>query len=185
MNEAYVNLSGCDRPSAVPAVFVTPTRGCCSRAQPRNFGVGPRCRGGSFLAKRNSPGGSSRSAHQSIWAAVTSRPLWRHSPLGTPRLRPTSSRLQLFVTSTTAPIASGWSGCRVKLAPTGKRRLCATHTRSGHCVSAHCTGPPLFQNGNKGQLLAALSSPRVSAAKAIWKDLIVLPNGADVMSSST
>jgi hypothetical protein len=32
----------------------------------------------------------------------------------------------------TAPIASGWSGCRVGLAPTGKRRLCTAHaiTRS-------------------------------------------------------
>jgi hypothetical protein len=28
-----------------------------------------------------------------------------------------------FVTSMTAPIASGWSGCRVGLSPTGKRRL--------------------------------------------------------------
>jgi hypothetical protein len=37
-----------------------------------------------------------------------------------------------FVTSMTAPIASGWSDCRVGLAPTGKRRLCTAHTRSGH-----------------------------------------------------
>ena len=37
-----------------------------------------------------------------------------------------------FVTSMTAPIASGWSGCRVGLAPTGKRRLCTAHARSGH-----------------------------------------------------
>src|SRR6202022_806549 len=37
-----------------------------------------------------------------------------------------------FVTSMTAPIASGWSGCRVGLAPTGKRRLCTAHTRNGH-----------------------------------------------------
>jgi hypothetical protein len=37
-----------------------------------------------------------------------------------------------FVTSMTAPIASGWSGCRVGLAPTGKRRLCTAHTLSGH-----------------------------------------------------
>src|SRR5207302_5540995 len=36
-----------------------------------------------------------------------------------------------FVTSMTAPIASGWSGCRVGLAPTGKRRLCTAHTQSG------------------------------------------------------
>src|SRR5208282_5771287 len=37
-----------------------------------------------------------------------------------------------FVTSMTAPIASGWSGCRVGLAPTGKRRLFTAHARSGH-----------------------------------------------------
>ena len=37
-----------------------------------------------------------------------------------------------FVTSMTAPIASGWSGCRVGLAPTGKRRLSTAHTLSGH-----------------------------------------------------
>ena len=33
-----------------------------------------------------------------------------------------------FVTSMTAPIASGWSGCRVGLAPTGKRRLVTAHS---------------------------------------------------------
>ena len=37
-----------------------------------------------------------------------------------------------FVTSMTAPVASGWSGCRVGLAPTGKRRLCTAHTQRGH-----------------------------------------------------
>ena len=37
-----------------------------------------------------------------------------------------------FVSSMTAPIASGWSGCRVGLAPTGKRRLVTAHTQSGH-----------------------------------------------------
>ncbi len=37
-----------------------------------------------------------------------------------------------FVASMTAPIASGWSGCRVGLAPTGKRRLVTAHTHSGH-----------------------------------------------------
>ena len=36
-----------------------------------------------------------------------------------------------FVTSMTAPIASGWSGCRVGLAPTGKRRLVTAHTLAG------------------------------------------------------
>src|SRR5262245_50154778 len=37
-----------------------------------------------------------------------------------------------FVTSMTAPIASGWSVCRVGLAPTGKRRLVTAHTQNGH-----------------------------------------------------
>ena len=38
-----------------------------------------------------------------------------------------------FVTSMTAPIASGWSeNCRVGLSPTGKRRLSTAHTRSRH-----------------------------------------------------
>jgi hypothetical protein len=31
----------------------------------------------------------------------------------------------------TAPIASGWSGCRVGLTPTGKRRLFTAHPQSG------------------------------------------------------
>jgi hypothetical protein len=34
----------------------------------------------------------------------------------------------LPLTSMTAPVASGWSGCRVGLAPTGKRRLVTAHT---------------------------------------------------------
>jgi hypothetical protein len=37
-----------------------------------------------------------------------------------------------FVTSMTAPVASGWSVRRVGLAPTGKRRLLTAHTRNGH-----------------------------------------------------
>src|SRR4030081_1233087 len=41
-----------------------------------------------------------------------------------------------FVTSMTAPIASGWSGCRVGLAPTGKRRLCTAHANTGHLAPA-------------------------------------------------
>ena len=36
-----------------------------------------------------------------------------------------------FVTSMTAPIASGWSGCRMGFAPTGRRRLCTAHANSG------------------------------------------------------
>ncbi|SPP93132.1 protein of unknown function [Bradyrhizobium vignae] len=45
-----------------------------------------------------------------------------------------------FVTSMTAPIASGWSVCRVGLAPTGKRRLFTAHTLSGRCYGATPAG---------------------------------------------
>src|SRR6202790_1639490 len=37
-----------------------------------------------------------------------------------------------FVTSIAAPVASGWSVCRVGLAPTGKRRLVTAHTQRRH-----------------------------------------------------
>ncbi len=40
-------------------------------------------------------------------------------------------RFRHFVTSITAPVASGWSGCRVGLAPTGKRRLITAHDMKG------------------------------------------------------
>ena len=57
-------------------------------------------------------------------------------------LRPAHSRRHLyvngctegfshFVTSTTAPVASGWSVRRVVLAPAGKRRLLTAHANSG------------------------------------------------------
>ena len=42
-----------------------------------------------------------------------------------------------FVTSTTAPIATGWSeSCRVGLSPTGKSRLCTAHVEDGSNVIA-------------------------------------------------
>jgi hypothetical protein len=47
-----------------------------------------------------------------------------------------SEGFSYFVTSIAAPVASGWSVCRVGLAPTGKRRLVTAHTRSGHAAYA-------------------------------------------------
>src|SRR5262249_32675805 len=53
--------------------------------------------------------------------------------LALPPIRGTHSEgFSYFVTSIAAPVASGWSGCRGGLAPTGKRRLCTAHTRYGH-----------------------------------------------------
>ena len=47
------------------------------------------------------------------------------------RLTPATLKA-IIVTSMTAPVASGWSGCRAGLAPTGKRSLSTAHTRSSH-----------------------------------------------------
>src|SRR6202034_3196478 len=63
-------------------------------------------------------------------------------------LRPAHSRRHLyvtsytegfshFVTSMTAPVASGWSVRRVGLAPTGKRRLLTAHANSGHSPTTY------------------------------------------------
>jgi len=62
-------------------------------------------------------------------------------------LRPAHSRRHLyvtsytegfshFVTSMTAPVASGWSVRRVGLSPTGKRRLLTAHANSGRSSTA-------------------------------------------------
>jgi hypothetical protein len=68
-----------------------------------------------------------------------------------------------FVTSMTAPVASGWSDCRVGLAPTGKRRLCTAHTQVGHrAMSEKCQmqkSPPKVLRGD------LLDPARVSAFK--------------------
>src|SRR5271167_696287 len=66
-------------------------------------------------------------------------------------LRPAHSRRHLyvtcytegfshFVTSMTAPVASGWSVRRVGLAPTGKRRLLTAHANSGHFLTVRRPG---------------------------------------------
>jgi hypothetical protein len=47
-----------------------------------------------------------------------------------------------FVSSMTAPVASGCSGCRVGLTPTGKRRLLTAHTLSGHFRDGKLMGDP-------------------------------------------
>src|SRR5712692_959958 len=61
----------------------------------------------------------------------------------------------------TAPVASGWSVCRVGLAPTGKRRLFTAHTQSGRSPTkvdtalralTHPAAPPLRQINPTGKI---------------------------------
>jgi hypothetical protein len=46
-----------------------------------------------------------------------------------------------FVTSMTAPIASGWRDCRMGFAPTGKRGVCTAQARNGHSRIVRDIGP--------------------------------------------
>jgi hypothetical protein len=89
-----------------------------------------------------------------------------------------------FVSSMTAPIASGWSGCRVGLAPTGKRRLVTAHTRyknlwaiarrplgsdAGDVLSLNST-PILFTDPKWAEMVAQFChpNPREEAKGLCW-----------------
>src|SRR6202045_4835565 len=87
--------------------------------------------------RRSSPPAVSAFPDNVVGSACTSS--FSRPPQRSLALRPAHSRRHLyvtcytegfshFVTSMTAPVASGWSGCRVGLAPTGKRRLVTAHT---------------------------------------------------------
>src|ERR1700738_1186437 len=75
-----------------------------------------------------------------------------------------SEGFSYFVTSIAAPVASGWSSCRVGLTPTGKRRLCTAHARNRHFVPlrrrAAGRRPPV--NNPKNQSDAWLALHRVA-----------------------
>jgi hypothetical protein len=73
--------------------------------------------------------------------------------------RPLSRGFRHFVTSMPAPVASGWSGCRVGLAPTGKRRLAR---RTGHAT----TGTDIFADYRQQFYRNAMRQEFVSAMRA-------------------
>ena len=52
----------------------------------------------------------------------------------------------------TAPIASGWSGCRVGLAPTGKRRLVTAHAMNGNLCRRRIVADVTTYTKKKGRL---------------------------------
>ena len=70
-----------------------------------------------------------------------------------------------FVTSIAAPVASGWSGCRVGLAPTGKRRLFTAHAKRRHYCAALPNKPMLLI----GTASLALHYARWRAMRGIGK----------------
>src|SRR4029079_11730589 len=55
-----------------------------------------------------------------------------------PSRDPLSEGFSHFVTSMTAPVASGWRIRRVGLVTTGKRRLVTAHTQFGRCKAQGC-----------------------------------------------
>jgi len=77
-----------------------------------------------------------------------------------------------FVTSMTAPVASGWSGCRVGFAPTGKRRLSTAHGRSGRGPIVH----PAMADYSEGQRIARACSVDY---ERLYAGRVPLPGGED------
>ncbi len=71
-----------------------------------------------------------------------------------------------FVTSMTAPVASGRSDrCRVGLAPTEERRISTAHTRSGRMVDRVDVGLCLIGSG----------STRCSGTRPLgWQTVVIL-----------
>jgi len=79
----------------------------------------------------------------------------------------------------TAPVASGWSGCRVGLAPTGKRRLSTAHTqsrpfvvwgRSLSFVEPECSTRKSFGGLKGAHSLAQASGPFGVVARCMRED---------------
>ena len=84
---------------------------------------------------------------------------------------PLSEGFRHFVTSMPAPVASGWSGRRVGLAPTGKRRLFTAHTQSG--ISAEVLDDAELVESECG---AGGFRPNISvAAPFVWRCLTSSP----------
>jgi polar amino acid transport system permease protein len=96
----------------------------CSIAS--GFRIAPR------RCRATCPAGSSNAWRSPARSPPIRRFCFSTSPL--PPSTPTSytEGFSHFVTSMTAPVASGWSGCRVGLPPTEKRRLLTANTSSGH-----------------------------------------------------
>jgi hypothetical protein len=74
-----------------------------------------------------------------------------------------------FVTSITAPVASGWSVRRVGLAPTGKRRLLTTHVNSGRSPTKRRRGA----NRPNSARQCVLSKRRKALIVSTWGTAVV------------
>ena len=78
-----------------------------------------------------------------------------------------------FVTSMTAPVASGWSGRRVGLAPTGKRRLFTAHAMNGlmHCSILDTSVQKIGVHVDLDQV----RQPRAGNTSVVFVDIRELP----------
>jgi len=67
--------------------------------------------------------------------------------------------------SMTAPIASGWSDCRVGFSPTGKRRLCTAHAKSD-------LGDQMFKVRSSVDCVAKLLLRRLANRDSVGEEVI-------------
>src|SRR5215469_8194979 len=87
---------------------------------------------------------------------------------------PLSEGFSHLVTSTAAPVASGWSGCRVGLAPTGRRRLLTAHAKTGLMTAVQISklstswGQKLTYDLAHLALLATLAACPIAFMLRLW-----------------
>src|SRR5713101_7982262 len=62
-----------------------------------------------------------------------------------------SEGFSYFVTSIAAPVASGWSGRRVGLTPTGKRRLVTAHANCGPFAAQREDAPTVSETDRQSR----------------------------------
>jgi hypothetical protein len=102
---------------------------------------------GSGCSPDSNDGGLPQMSAGSAPALIVSRPAWRSRTLGPAGSRGRRATLCTegfgrFVTSTTAPIATGWSNsCQVGLAPTEERRLFTAHGHPSFFSRTECCAP--------------------------------------------
>ena len=83
-----------------------------------------------------SPGNDRLDCHRLIEACSAFTRVAARTLAPSPKCDSYTEGFSHFVTSMTAPVASGWSVRRVGLAPTGKRRLLTTRAKNGRWPTA-------------------------------------------------
>ncbi len=99
-----------------------------------------------------------------------------------------SEGFSYFVTSIAAPVASGWSGRRVGLAPTGKRRLVTAHANCGPFAAQREDAPTVSETDRQSRhfpnrMASSTNAPVAAASLAALSTAAIAGFRADRVHS--